>query len=35
MIDSIVMIINKLNEEHEPLLTAFMHHFFRLTDFLY
>ena len=33
MIDSIVMIINKLSEKHEPLLTAFMLHFFRLTDF--
>ena len=37
MIDSIVMIINKLSEEREPLLsvTAFMLHFFGLTDFLY
>ena len=36
MTDSIVMIINKLSAEHEPLLlTAFMLHFFRLTDFLY
>ena len=35
MIDSIVMIINKLSEEHEPLLTAFMLHFFTLTDFVY
>ena len=35
MIDSIVMIIDKLSEEHEPLLTAFMFHFFRLTDVLY
>ena len=28
------MIINTLSEEHEPLLTAFMLHFFRLTDVL-
>ena len=33
MIDSIVMIINKLSKEYEPLLTAFMLYFFRLTDF--
>ena len=30
MIDSIVMTINKLSEEHEPLLTAFMLHQFLL-----
>ena len=29
------MIINKLGNEHEPLLTAFILHFLRLTDFLY
>ena len=34
MIDSIVMIINKLSKEYEPLLTAFMLYFFRLTDFI-
>ena len=33
MIDSIVMIINKLSKEYEPLLTAFMLYFFRLKDF--
>ena len=33
MIDSIVMIINKLSKENEPLLTAFMLYFFRLKDF--
>ena len=33
MIDSIVMIINKLSKEHEPIFTAFMLLFFRLTDF--
>ena len=35
MIDSIVMMIDKLSEEHEPLLTAFILHFFRLTDVLF
>ena len=29
------MIINKLGKEHEPLLTAFILHFLRLTDLLY
>ena len=34
MIDSIVMIINKLSKEYEPLLTAFLCSiFFKLTDF--
>ena len=30
MIDSIVMIINKVSEKHEPLLTAFILHFFQI-----
>ena len=33
MIGSIVMIINKLSKEYEPLLTACMLYFFRLKDF--
>ena len=33
MADSAVMIINKLSEEHEPLLTACMLHFFQVNRF--
>ena len=33
MADSTVMINNNLSEEHEPLLTAFMLHFFQVNRF--